>query len=78
MSGRSSAFITHCRSSGDRCMSRPIAGRATLTTALLTNTRHPPRLDAASTLALPCGPMALGSESARPRSVTIRDALLTT
>ena len=59
-------------------MSRPIAASATVTTALLTNTRQLPRLDAASTLVLPCAPTALGSESARPRSVRIRDALLTT
>jgi hypothetical protein len=49
-----------------------------VTTALLTNTRQLPRLDAATTLVLPCAPMALGSESARPRSVRIKDALLTT
>ena len=59
-------------------MSRPIAASATVTTALLTNTRQLPRLDAASTLVLPCAPTALGSESARPPSVRIRDALLTT
>jgi hypothetical protein len=70
--------ITHCRSSGDRRMSRPIAASATVTTALLTNTRQLPRLDAASTLVLPCAPTALSSESARPPSVRIRGALLTT
>ncbi len=77
-SGRSSAFITHCRSNGDRRISRPIAASATATTALLANTRQLPRLDAASTFVLPSAPTALGSESARPPSVRIRDALLTT
>ncbi|TCU64023.1 hypothetical protein EDE08_11770 [Bradyrhizobium sp. R2.2-H] len=48
------------------------------TMALLTNTRQPPRLDAASTLVLPCAPTALGSVSARLWSVRIRDTLLTT
>ncbi len=57
-SGRSSAFMTHCRSSGDRRMSRPIAASATVTTAPLTNTRQLPRLDAASTLVLPRAPTA--------------------
>jgi len=42
------------------------------------NTRQLPRLDAASTKVLACAPTALGSESARLRSVRIRDALLTT
>jgi hypothetical protein len=37
-------------------MSRPIAASATVTTALLTNTRQLPRLDAASTFVLPCAP----------------------
>jgi len=59
-------------------MSRPIAASATVTTALLTNTRQLPRLDAASTFVLPCAPTALGSESATLRSVRIRDALRTT
>ena len=49
-----------------------------MTTALLTNTRQLPRLDATSTLVLSRALAALGSESARPLSVRIMDALLTT
>lgn len=63
---------------GDRCMSQPIAASATATTVRLTNTRQPPRLDATSTLVLPCATMVSGSENTRRRSVRIRDALLTT
>jgi hypothetical protein len=47
-----------------------IAASTTVTTAPLTNARQLPKLDAASTLVLPCDLTALGSESARLLRIT--------
>jgi hypothetical protein len=76
-SGKSSAFINHCRLSEESCMLRLIGASATVTTALPAKTRQPPKLDAPSTLILLLGPTTSGSESAWPHSLSAWDAPLT-
>jgi hypothetical protein len=66
------------REDSGRASGSALLASATVTRALLTNTRQLPRLDAASTLVLPVAPTVLGSESAKPPSVRIGNTLLTT